>query len=53
MEGYGPGGGAVLVNVLTDNRNRTVAGIRNIFTRRRQSRRERQRCLAFPAERCD
>ena len=33
MEGYGPGGGAVLVNVLTDNRNRTVAGIRNIFTR--------------------
>ena len=33
MEGYGPGGGAVLVNVLTDNRNRTVSGIRNIFTR--------------------
>jgi len=33
MEGYGPGGGAVLVNVLTDIRNRTVAGIRNIFTR--------------------
>ena len=33
MEGYGPGGGAVLVNVMTDNRNRTVAGIRNIFTR--------------------
>jgi YebC/PmpR family DNA-binding regulatory protein len=33
MEGYGPGGGAVLVNILTDNRNRTVAGIRNVFTR--------------------
>ena len=33
MEGYGPGGGAVLVYVMTDNRNRTVAGIRNIFTR--------------------
>jgi YebC/PmpR family DNA-binding regulatory protein len=33
MEGYGPGGGAVLVNVMTDNRNRMVAGIRNIFTR--------------------
>jgi YebC/PmpR family DNA-binding regulatory protein len=33
MEGYGPGGGAVLVNILTDNRNRTVSGIRNVFTR--------------------
>jgi YebC/PmpR family DNA-binding regulatory protein len=33
MEGYGPGGGAVLVNILTDNRNRTVAGIRNVFAR--------------------
>jgi YebC/PmpR family DNA-binding regulatory protein len=30
-EGYGPGGVAVLVEVLTDNRNRTVAAIRNIF----------------------
>ncbi len=32
-EGYGPGGAAILVDVLTDNRNRTVAGLRNIFTR--------------------
>jgi YebC/PmpR family DNA-binding regulatory protein len=32
-EGYGPGGVAVLVDALTDNRNRTVAGIRNLFTR--------------------
>ena len=30
-EGYGPGGVAVLVEVLTDNRNRTVAEVRNIF----------------------
>lgn len=30
-EGYGPGGVAVLVNVLTDNRNRTVAEIRHAF----------------------
>ena len=30
-EGYGPGGVAVLVEVLTDNKNRTVAAIRNIF----------------------
>lgn len=31
-EGYGPGGAAVLVNVLTDNRNRTVSEIRRLFT---------------------
>jgi YebC/PmpR family DNA-binding regulatory protein len=32
-EGYGAGGVAVLVDVLTDNRNRTVAEIRHLFTR--------------------
>ncbi len=32
-EGYGPHGVAVLVDVLTDNRNRTVAAVRNLFTR--------------------
>ena len=30
-EGYGPGGVAVMVEVVTDNRNRTVAEIRNLF----------------------
>jgi YebC/PmpR family DNA-binding regulatory protein len=30
-EGYGPGGVAVLVDALTDNRNRTVAELRNVF----------------------
>jgi YebC/PmpR family DNA-binding regulatory protein len=30
-EGYGPGGAAVLVDTLTDNRNRTGAEVRNIF----------------------
>jgi YebC/PmpR family DNA-binding regulatory protein len=30
-EGYGPGGAAVLVEALTDNRNRTGAEVRNIF----------------------
>ncbi len=30
-EGYGPGGVAVLVDILTDNRNRTAAEIRKIF----------------------
>jgi len=32
-EGYGPGGVAVLVDVLTDNKNRAVADIRHIFER--------------------
>ena len=32
-EGYGPGGAAILVEALTDNRNRTVSDIRNVFTR--------------------
>lgn len=32
-EGYGPGGSAVLVKALTDNKNRTVSDIRRIFTR--------------------
>ena len=32
-EGYGPGGSAVLVQTLTDNKNRTVADIRRIFTK--------------------
>ena len=32
-EGYGPGGTAILVAVLTDNRNRTVAEVRHRFTR--------------------
>jgi YebC/PmpR family DNA-binding regulatory protein len=30
-EGYGPGGAAVLVESLTDNKNRTVAEVRSIF----------------------
>jgi len=32
-EGYGPGGTAVLVQALTENRNRTVAEVRNAFNR--------------------
>jgi len=32
-EGYGPGGVAVLVEVLTDNKNRTVAEVRHVFSR--------------------
>lgn len=33
FEGYGPGGVAILVQVLTDNRNRTLQEIRNAFNR--------------------
>ena len=33
LEGYGPGGAAILVQALSDNRNRTVQDVRNIFTR--------------------
>jgi YebC/PmpR family DNA-binding regulatory protein len=32
-EGYAPGGIAVLIDVLTDNRNRTSAEVRNVFTK--------------------
>lgn len=32
-EGYGPGGTAVIVDVLTDNRNRTVADVRHAFSK--------------------
>jgi YebC/PmpR family DNA-binding regulatory protein len=32
-EGYGPGGVAILVDVVTDNRNRTASEIRKIFER--------------------
>ena len=32
-EGYGPGGAAILAQVLTDNKNRTVSEIRRVFTK--------------------
>ena len=32
-EGYGPGGAALLVDILTDNRNRTAADVRHIFSK--------------------
>ena len=40
-EGYAPDGVAVLVEVLTDNRNRTGSEVRNVFTK--------QRRLAWPS----
>ena len=32
-EGYGPGGTAVLLEALTDNRKRTVSEVRHVFTK--------------------
>lgn len=32
-EGYGPNGTAIIVNALTDNKNRTAANVRNAFTK--------------------
>lgn len=32
-EGYGPGGVAILMNIVTDNRNRTAADVRHMFTK--------------------
>lgn len=32
-EGYGPGGAAILIETVTDNKNRTVSEIRHLFTR--------------------
>lgn len=32
-EGYGPGGTAIIVRCLTDNKNRTAANVRNAFTK--------------------
>jgi len=33
LEGYGPNGTAILVKALSDNRNRTIQDVRNIFSR--------------------
>ena len=33
LEGYGPGGVALLIEVLTDNRNRTVSEVRHILAK--------------------
>ena len=45
-EGYGPGGVAILIETLTDNRNRTVGELRHMLAQvRRQPRRGQQRGL--------
>src|SRR4051812_42978556 len=46
-EGYGPGGVALLVEALTDNRNRTGSGMGHIFSKDNGNLRE-PRSVAFP-----
>ena len=50
FEGYGPGGAAVLVNVATDNRNRTVSEIRHAFSKNGGNMGE-QGCVAWMFDR--
>ena len=53
-EGYGPGGVAMIVEALTDNRNRTASDVRAAFTQvRRQPRRDEQRQLPVRSRRSD
>jgi len=49
-EGYGPGGVAIMVEALTDNRNRTVSEVRKIFDRHGGSLGE-SGCVAWMFER--
>jgi len=37
LEGYSPGGAALLLQILTDNRNRTIAEVRSTFTKHNAS----------------
>ena len=48
-EGYGPGGAAVMIESLTDNKNRTVADIRHIFSKQNGNLGENG-CVAFMFE---
>jgi YebC/PmpR family DNA-binding regulatory protein len=61
-EGYGPGGVAIIVDSLTDNRNRTVSEVRAAFTKHGGSLGEtnsvsfqfdRVGSVIYPAEACD
>ncbi|WP_270179430.1 YebC/PmpR family DNA-binding transcriptional regulator [Alkalihalobacillus sp. CinArs1] len=45
-EGYGPGGAAVMVELLTDNKNRTAAEIRHAFSKNKGNMGENG-CVAF------
>ena len=46
-EGYGPSGTAIIVDALTDNKNRTAANVRNAFTKG-QGNIGTQGCVSYP-----
>src|SRR5262249_35865542 len=48
-EGYGPGGVAIIVEALTDNRNRTAGEVRAIFSRTAATLRRPARSLSCSA----
>lgn len=50
-EGYGPGGAAVLVNCITDNRTRTVAEVRHAFSKHGGNL-GTEGCVAFQFKHC-
>ena len=50
-EGYGPGGVAVMIEVLTDNRNRAVAAIRHVFSKH-EGRIGERGCVAWGFDKC-
>jgi YebC/PmpR family DNA-binding regulatory protein len=50
-EGYGPGGAAVMIEVLTDNRNRAVADIRHAFSKH-EGRIGERGCVAWGFNKC-
>src|SRR3546814_14793041 len=46
-EGYGPGGVAIIVEALTDNRNRTATNVRTAFSKNRsEERRVGKECVS-------
>ncbi len=49
-EGYGPGGTAIIVDTLTDNKNRTAANVRSAFTKGKGSI-GTQGCVSFMFDR--
>ena len=51
-EGYGPGGAAVLVDCITDNRTRTVAEVRHAFSKHGGNL-GTEGCVAFQFKHCD
>ena len=46
-EGYGPNGTAIIVEALTDNRNRTATNVKNAFTKGKRKCRNTWMCILY------